>query len=223
MALQARHGHEAPVKRAFLLMVCVPLLASCAGATPPPDWQLNAHLSLKNFEAAYLAGNSRVADAEFARARSELSSTGRADLVARAELTRCALQTASIAFEDCPAFRSLALDAGAPERAYREYLAGRWQGLDVNLLPEQHRQVILGGALPIDPMARLVAAGASLRAGKASPASIAAAIDTASANGWRRPLLAWLGIEEKRASSAGDNEAAARIRRRMELISKGGN
>ncbi len=209
--------------RALPALITAALLAACAGAPAPPDWQLNAQVALKNFEAAYLAGNSRVADAEFARARRELSSTGRADLVARAELTRCALHTASLAFDDCPAFRSLALDAGAPERAYGEYLAGRWQGIDVNLLPEQHRPVIAGGALPIDPMARLVAAGASLRAERATPALIAAAIETASANGWRRPLLAWLGLEGKRASSAGDDEAAGRIRRRMELITKGGN
>jgi hypothetical protein len=44
-------------------------------------------------------------------------------------------------------------------------------------------------------------------------------VDTASEQGWRRPLLAWLGVQEKRASDAGDSETAARIRRRIDLIS----
>lgn len=198
------------------------LLAACAGATSPPDWQLNAHLAMKNFETAYLTGNTRVADAEFARARNELARTGRADLVARGELARCAVQAASLAFDDCPGFRALAQDAGAQERAYAEYLAGRWQGLDANLLPEQHRRVIVDGALPEDPVARLVAAGALLRAGRIAPAAIAAAIESASANGWRRPLVAWLGLQEKRATSAGDNDAAGKIRRRIDLITTRG-
>ena len=206
----------------FLLGAAV-LLAACAGTPPPPDWQANAHLALRNFELAYMTGNTRVADAEFARARGELASTGRPDLVARLELARCAVQVASLAFDDCPGFKSLAADAGAPERAYAAYLDGRWQGLDANLLPEHHRAVVASGALPTDPLAGLVAAGALLRVGRITPAAITAAAEAASAHGWRRPLLAWLGVEEKRATSAGEGEAAARVRRRIELITKGGS
>jgi len=211
------------VRNASLVLGTAALLAACAGAPAPPDWQLNAHLALKNFATAYLTGNTRVADAEFARARNELAGTGRADLLARVELARCALRAASLVFGECPGFLPLAVDAGAQERAYAEYLAGRWQGLDANLLPEQHRPVIAGGTLPVDPMARMVAAGALMRAGRITPASIAAAIETASSNGWRRPLLAWLALQEKRATSAGDNAAAERIRRRIDLVTtKGG-
>jgi hypothetical protein len=199
------------------------LLTACAGSAPPaPDWQSNAHLALKNFETAYLQGNARAADAEFARARAEVSSTSRAALVARVELARCAVRTASLAFDECPGFAALAADAEAADRVYAEYLAGRWQGLDPNRLPEQHRQVVAGGALPPDPLARLVAAGAALRANRITPAEISSAVEAASAQGWRRPLLAWLGLEEKRADGAGDSEGAARIRRRMDLITKGG-
>ena len=41
---------------------------------------------------------------------------------------------------------------------------------------------------------RLVAAGVLLQTGRADPGVIAQAVDTASAQGWRRPLLAWLGV-----------------------------
>ena len=207
--------------RAMSFALSAALLGACAGAPPPPDWQSNAHLALKNFETAYLRGDTGLADSEFVRARTELASTGRADLVARAELARCAVQVASLAFEDCPGFTALAADAGAQERAYAEYIAGRWQGLNASLLPLQHRPVVAGGVLPEDPLARLVAAGALLRAGRIDPRVIVVASETASANGWRRPLLAWLGVQEKRAAGAGDGEAAARIRRRIELITKG--
>jgi len=203
------------------------LLGACASRPPPPRWQLDAHGALGNFQSAYLRGEARIAAQEFARARSELASTGSVELVARAELTRCALQVASLEFDDCPGFQPLAQDAGAAARAYAAYLVGRWEGVDASLLPAQHRAVLTvsgdkgaGGALAAieDPASKLVAAGVLFRVGRIAPADIAAAVDAASANGWRRPLLAWLGVQEERAQAAGDVEAAAAIRRRIELV-----
>jgi len=204
-------------------------LAACASKPAPPSWQSNAYSSLGGFSDAYLKGDSAIADAEFARARSETASTGRPDLVAHAELVRCATRVASLEFDTCPGFEALAQDASAAERAYAAYLAGRWQGLDPNLLPPQHRAIV--GAPPAaagksvldgvaDPLSRLVAAGVLLQAGRIAPADIAAATETASQQGWRRPLLMWLGVSAKRAADAGDAAEAARIRRRIDLASK---
>jgi hypothetical protein len=58
-----------------------------------------------------------------------------------------------------------------------------------------------------------------LKSGTATPAVMEEAVAIASAQGWRRPLLAWLGALEKRAQDAGDSETAARVRRRIDLIS----
>lgn len=206
----------------FAAIPVVVLLGACAGGTPTPGWRLAARGALDGFETAWLRGETRVAEQEFTRARAELASTGDAALVARAELTRCALRVASLEFDDCPGFRPLARDAGAAARAYAAYIGGRWDESDASLLPEQHRTVMArdGDALAAiaDPVSRLVAAGALLRVGRIAPTGIAAAVDTASGNGWRRPLVAWLGVQEKRAQAAGDAQAAAAIRRRIELV-----
>jgi hypothetical protein len=210
----------------FLAPAVAALLAACAGAPTPPDWQLNAHASLRNFTAAYFAGNAQLAAQEFARARAEIASTGRADLLARAELLRCAAQVASLAYDDCPGYQALAADAGATERCYAQFLSGRWQGLKPELLPAQHRALLerkadadAGALMQIaDPASRLVAAGVLFRLGRIAPTGIAAAIDTASAQGWRRPLLAWLEVQARRADASGENAEAARIRRRIALV-----
>jgi hypothetical protein len=200
------------------------LLVGCAGASPAPEWRLGAQGSLRSFESAFLRGETRVAEQAFTHARRELASTGDAELVARAELTRCALRVASLEFDDCPGFVPLAQDAGAAARAYAAYIGGRWQGIDATLLPTRHRAVLArggdGGALDAieDPVSRLVAAGALFRVGRSAPSDIVAAVETAATNGWRRPLLAWLGVQEKRAQAAGDAQAAAAIRRRIELV-----
>jgi len=176
------------------------LLAGCASGPVPPDWQLHSYSSMNLFQQAYLRGDTRAANAEFDRARAELASTGSPVEVARAELVRCALQAASLEFDGCPGFEKLRADASAEELAYAEYLAGRGER-----------------AAADTPLSRLVFLGVQFKSGKANPENISAAVDIASAQGWRRPLLAWLGVEEKRAEAAGDREALERIRRRIAL------
>jgi hypothetical protein len=179
-------------------------LSACGGGPTAPAWQSSAKSSLDAFQQAYLRGDTRVAEAEFALAKRELASTGNAALVARAELLRCAARTASLEFDDCPGFEKLRADAGPEELAYADFLAGR-----------------ATRAAADDGYARLISAGVEFKSGKASPQTIAAAVDIASAQGWRRPLLAWLGVEEKRAEAAGDAAALERIRRRISLVRGG--
>jgi hypothetical protein len=212
------------MKQAAQLLLVLALLGGCASRAPVPDWQANAHDSLQRSIDAFMAGRDRVEAAEFARARDELARTGDAGLVARAELTRCALRVASLQFEPCVGFDALQLDAPAPERAYAQYLTGRALPRDAALLPPVHRAVAAAGAdastlqAIADPLSRLVAAGALFQTGRASPAVLQLAVETASLQGWRRPLLAWLGAQARRAELAGDTGEAQRLRRRMALV-----
>ena len=223
------------MKRTIVIAV---LLAGCGSNPPVPDWQMNAHSSIERATAAYMSGNGRVEAAETARVREALSSTGKVDLIIRAELIRCAARVASLVFEDCTGYDKLAVDASPADRAYAAYLAGRLSGpepapqasdrsaADIALLPEQHRAVAaastdVAAASAVqtiaDPLSRLIASGVLLRAGRATPQLLADAVDTASAQGWRRPLLAWLGVQARRAEQAGDIAEAQRIKRRIAL------
>ena len=195
MAVPARIRNQAAVA-AFLVA------AGCGGGPPPADWQLNAVQALQAYERNYLSGDSKAADIEFGIARRELARTGRPELVARAELRRCAVRAAALEFDDCPGFEKLRADAGKDELAYADYLRGKGTH-----------------AVGEDPLSRLVSYAVQLRKGDVAPAQMAQAVDLASAQGWRRPLLAWLGVQMKRAEAAGERDAAERIRRRIELVS----
>lgn len=203
---------------------CALLLAGCAGGPPVPDWQVNAHGALAAHTAAWLAGRDRVAAHEIAIARREAGRTGSAEPLARVELTACAARIASLDAADCPAARPLLPDASAESRAYADYLAGHWSGLDVQRLPPAQRGVPGGGdAVAVltgidDPLSRLLAAALLLRAGRLPPAGIELAIDTAAAQGWRRPLLAWLGFDRDRRLAGGDPESAAERQRRIDYV-----
>lgn len=210
-------------------LVAVGLLgAACASGPEPPDWQMNARQAIDAAVAAYLEGNARVEIAETERARSEIARTGRLDLLARAELMRCAARVASLVFEPCEGFEKLRADAAPAERAYADYLAARAQPQDIGMLPEPHRTVAdaktgadaAASALRgiDDPLSRLIAAGVLFASNRASPQTVQIAVDTASAQGWRRPLLAWLNVQLMRAEQAGANAEAERLRRRIAVV-----
>lgn len=210
---------------AVTVAVAVVLLAACASGPKPADWQLEAKSSLERAVSAYLEGNSRIEAAEMARARSEISSTGRVDLMARAELLSCASRVASLVLEPCAGFEKLRQDAPPAERAYADYLAGKLAPQDFNLLPKAQQisaQAQTNGAQAAidsiaDPFAKLIAAGVAFQAGRAGPAAVQAAVDAASSQGWRRPLLAWLGVQLALAEKSGNAEEAARLQRRIAL------
>ena len=217
--------------RGGLALCLLVSLAGCGTHALPPNWQLEAQGATERAVAAELEGHRRVADLEFDRARLALAATARADHLAQGELLRCAVSLASLVLGPCTAFESLRPDALPAQKAYADYLAGRVQAAQVPLLPKVHETIanhLLGAKAgddqwlavtgEADPLTRLVAAGAVFQAGKASPALVSMAVDTASAQGWRRPLMAWLGVQARLAELAGQTDEAQRVRRRMALV-----
>lgn len=212
----------------FATLAAAALLAACSSGPLPPDWQLQARPALEGAVSAHLIGDSRTAQREFERARALLERTGQPALVARGELMRCAAMVAGLDFAPCDGFERLRADAPAAEQAYGDHLAGRAlpRGA-IDLLPPAQRAaasaIASQGSVPSlqsidDPLSRLISAALLFRTGLADPATIALAADTASAQGWRRPLLAWLEVQAQLAERAGANDEAQRLRRRIALV-----
>src|SRR5450830_1219733 len=232
MAIQAQSGDQTAMRNIHTLLSALAMtaLAGCSSGPPVPDWKMNAQSSVERFQAAYLNGNTLVEQTEFDRARDQVGSTGKIELIARIELLRCATRVASLVFEECAGYETLRDDASPADRAYAAYLAGK-PGADASLLPEAQRAAA-GAASDTaaasavaaikDPLSQLVAAGVLLRSNRATPALLDTAVATASDQGWRRPLLAWLGVQRLRAEQAGDTQEAERIRRRMDIVEKSG-
>ena len=208
--------------RSALWLCCASLLVACSSTPPPPDWQMNAKSSAERAAEAWLSGNTKVEEVEFLRARGEVARTAQPALLARLELTRCATRVAALVFEPCAGYEALAPDAAPAEQAYARYLAGQATAADAALLPPAHRGLV--GTAPTslgdieDPLSRLIAAGVLLQRGAASPAVVADAVETASQRGWRRPVLAWLGVQLRQAQAAGSADDAARIQRRIQTL-----
>lgn len=214
------------MRAALAVLALAALLAACGNKPRQPDWLVNADSAQDRYQRAFLSARERAADSEFARFRHEVSGTAQPGLVARAELTRCAMQVATLDFAPCAGFEPLRRDAPDTERAYADFLAGVLAPEQAKLLPEAYRGVAggQGGGAALkgikDPVSRVIAAGVLLRSNRADPEVLQVAVDTASEQGWRRAVMAWLGAQAMRAEQAGAREEAQRLRRRMELAAE---
>lgn len=213
--------------RTGLILMAAAALAACSSGPTPPDWQLQSRPAIEASIAMDLNGDTAGARREFERGRALLARTGSPALVARAELMHCAARVASLDFAACDGFERWRADAPPAEQAYADHLAGRvLEPARIALLPEAQRGVAAAiaakTAAPVqgieDPQSRLIAAALLLRARLADPATLTLAADTASAQGWRRPLLTWLEALAYRAEQAGAADEAQRLRRRIELV-----
>ncbi|AGX86660.1 hypothetical protein [Candidatus Symbiobacter mobilis] len=213
----------------FLLYVLIAWLGACAH--PAPDWQHGAHRALHRHIDAYFAGNPGVAAYEWEQAQAQIARSGDVEWHIQAELLRCAALVASLDGADCPGVKTALQDATPAQRAYWAYLRGAWNEMDPALLPSHHRSIVAGAVAQAgstnvavqealraieDPLARLVAAGVLFPQHRLPPESIALLVDTASHQGWRRPLLAWLHVQQDMAH--GDAAMQARVQRRIDLV-----
>lgn len=212
-----------------LVAIAVIAMAGCGNHPPAPDWSLSAEAAAQKATTAYLQGKQRVETLQWQKARDAVASTGQPALAAKVELMRCAAQVASLDWNNCPGYQALAQDARPAEQAYARYLLAQLPLSDIEQLPEPQRAIAkaisASGMEAIsevkDPLSRLVAAGVALRAGSVPAETvklIQMGVDTASSQGWRRPLMAWLMMSRVAAVQVGDEAAISQIDRRMKLL-----
>lgn len=217
----------------LVALCCALALAACGIQPPAPDWALNAETATDRATQAYLRGDQRVQALEWGKARSEIERTASPQLLARLALMRCAVEVASLEWTGCVEFAAVAVDADPPEQAYARYLqALPLSAQDIALLPPAQQPVAralqsaqgdasaaLSAVKTVQaPLSRLVAAAVVLRAGGPSDALLAEAVDTAAAQGWRRPLLAWLLLRVQQAHAAGNEVMAQALERRVRVL-----
>lgn len=209
----------------IVILMLASLLGACGGGQTAPDWQFDAQTAAERYTRHYLAGDVKLAATSFAQARAAVAATGDVAAVAHIELVRCGLHTAALDFSLCSGYAKLAAIRTTPaDSAYARFISGDWQGIETGLLPAQYAALVGAASQPQaainrtiaaidDPVSRLIASGIMIKRGQFDAATLQAAVDTASMQGWRRPLLTYLGLQEKQGGDAATLAAiAARIR-----------
>ncbi|ARU31604.1 hypothetical protein CAP31_07850 [Sulfuriferula sp. AH1] len=206
-------------------LILLSTLAACSGGPTVPDWKIDTQTGIARYTQYYLEGRSKLAEASFAKSRAATAATGDIAAVAHLELVKCGVQTAAVDPSPCQAYTALAANAtSAQDAAYYRFISGDWQGLNSADLPAQYAPLVNKSTAddinPLlqhinDPLSRLVASGVAVKRNQFNLKTLQIAADTAAAQGWRRPLLAYLLLEEKNTTESAQLQ---QIRTRIEII-----
>ena len=208
------------------LLFCIAVMAAACSSQPAPAWQSAAQTQLANYTESYLAGDERLAGIHFDKALEHISRTGDPVIMGRAWLTRCALETAALIEVSCDkakeyrgdpandAYRAL-LEGGAVKG---DALPGRYRDLASALAKGSVKDINVALEGIDDPISRLIGAGVAVRRGRYDGATLELAAQTASENGWKTPLTAYLLKLKDIYRSGGDASAAATVEERLKIL-----
>jgi hypothetical protein len=210
----------------FLIVTFAMLLSACGGGPVVPDWKKDSVSLIAKYEKAELKGENKLAERYFEQALAAAGSAAKLEESARLHLIRCATRQASLAFEPCTGYAELAKYTNAEDEAYHRFLSSQWDGLDSGKLPAQYRNFAANrdAAKNLallqqidDPLSRLIAVSIAVQRKQADDATLNLAAETASEQGWRKPLLVYLKLLENRAAQKDDKAALEKLRARIKL------
>lgn len=206
------------------------LLAACgSGGPPPPDWKTDSADLIERYKKHALLGENTLAERYFQQAVSATGGAGRVADTARLWLVRCATRRAMLIDDACSEYADLAkIEPSAADHAYYQFITLRWDSVDVSQLPSQHRDLLRAPAEKrretlsrvADPLARLLDASLLVMRQESDSTTLALATETASAQGWRQPLLTYLKLQEIQAAARGNTAEQARLAKRIQLVEK---
>ncbi|HET6460987.1 MAG TPA: hypothetical protein VFG29_09390 [Syntrophales bacterium] len=207
------------------------LLLGCVSSKPAPDWTNASFNQLDNYKKSYLTGKGRIAEAYFNRAVDEIKSSGDLDILAKVYLTKYALHVAVL--EPFDGSEYLKIDEVEPvgeNGNFYNFLMGSFEKVDERLLPQQYahffkafqggnKDDIARGISDMDnPLSKLVAVGLLVKKNMYDERDLKLAIDTASQNGWKKALLAYMGRLQIFYEKNNKPDKAAVVREKMKLI-----
>jgi hypothetical protein len=214
--------------RRLLIVSLGLLLAACGGGPKAPDWKKDSISLIEKYKKAELKGENKLAERYFEQALAAAGSAAKIGETARLHLVRCATRQASLGFEPCDGYLEFSRLGVTPEdEAYHRFLAGQWDKLDAGKLPAQYRD-FLANRDPAknfailqkinDPLSRLIAVSIAVMRKQADDAILNLAAETASEQGWRKPLLVYLRLLENRAGLKEDKAELEKLRARIKLV-----
>ena len=214
--------------KSLLAIAGLILLSACgSGGPPPPDWKTDAADHIERYQKHALLGENTLAERYFQQAITATGGARRVADTARLWLVRCATRRAMLIDDPCTEYVELAkIEPNAADHAYYQFLTLHWEATDIALLPQQHREWVSASAgtrrtllaQMDDPLARLLDASLLVMRQEADAATLTLATETASAQGWRQPLLTYLKLQAKQAETQNNAAELARLTRRIQLV-----
>ncbi|MFO7568211.1 MAG: hypothetical protein R6W75_00300 [Smithellaceae bacterium] len=216
----------------IILVISIALLCSC-GSAQVPDWKDKGFRHLENYKDYFLSGREDVTEPHFLKARREIAASNDLNLLALAYLTKYALHAASLEDFDAADFAKLQrLEPNEANMAYCHFLKGNFSAIDARVLPARYAGVVKAALardtsqaareIPLiaDPLSRLIACGVWVKYVRSDESILLVAVATASENGWRRPLWAYLAKLQSYYEERGEKARAEAVNERLQILKK---
>lgn len=214
--------------KVFVCALAASMLAACGGGPKVPDWKKDSINLIEKYKKAELKGEVQRAERYFEQALEAAGSAGKIGETAQLHLIRCATRQASLDYEPCTGYLDHAKFGVNPEdEAYYRFLTNQQDKLDTSKLPAQYRdfarisdpaKIVASLRSISDPLSRLIAASLATARKQTDDAILNLAAETASEQGWRKPLLVYLKLLENRATVRNDEFEAEKLRTRIKLV-----
>lgn len=219
------------MKKFVCLIVVGILLSGCGSSKAVPDWTNASFNQLDNYKKNYLNGRDSIAEVYFNRAVDEIKRSGDLEILARAYLTKYAVQIAVLeAFDDREFLR---IDAVAPDsqnKVFYNFLKGSFDKVDEGLLPPKYADFFKvyrkGNIEDIanevssmdDPLSKLITIGLLVQKNKYNEKVLQLAINTASYTGWKKALLVYMERLKSFYEMIKEPEKAANMAQRINIL-----
>jgi len=218
------------LSRCITIMVVFLCLGGCASKAIP-QWQTASFNHMETFKQYYLAGDEKNAERYFSKAIAEIKTSGRMDILAKGYLTKYAVQAATLDVISGTEF--LEINNVCPDRInmnFYTFLTGNFDTVDNEILPPRYKHFILtfqDGTLDDlnhditqikDPLSRLVTVGLTIKHRRYNEATLKIALNTASVEGWKRALVAYLKQIQSLYENTGHTEKAERIKKQLNIL-----
>ena len=221
------------MKKFVCLIVVGILLSGCGSSKSVPDWTNASFNQLDNYKKSYLNGRDSIAEVYFNRAVDEIKRSGDLEILARAYLTKYAIEVAVL--ETFNGGEFLKIDAVAPvsqNRSFYNFLKGSFDNIDEGLLPPKYvnflRVYRKGNVEDIanevssmdDPLSKLITIGLLVKKNKYNEKVLQLAINISSYNGWKKALLVYMERLKSFYEMINEPEKAANTAQRINILKK---
>ncbi|MDO8785908.1 MAG: hypothetical protein Q7J12_06785 [Syntrophales bacterium] len=207
------------------------ILVFGCGSKPIPDWKDASFNQLESYKKNYLIGKTKIAELHFSKAIEEIKKSGDLKIMTMAYLTKFAVNVAVLEnFDDRDYLNLEAVQDDPENKNFYNFLKGLFEQVDESLLPREYRGFLKtlrhGGEKDMEqeiakieePLSKLIVAGLLVRKHRCPEVILKAAADTASENGWKKALVAYLTELQSFYETKKEMEKAANIQRRLQLI-----
>lgn len=205
------------------LIIFILLAFSGCSSQPAPAWQQDGNTTMTNFINAYMEGKSKFADNYYVKLVESLKLTADPDVMVVAPLTKCAMKIAMMEDYGCEEAQPYLATLKKKENIrYLNFVLGK--GSD---LPSKYKDFHTSTCSPElvnlkikkldEPLSKIIASSITVRNKCYDERTLIKAIDTASAEGWKRTVLTYLDLLLKFYEEKSDPEKAEIIRQRIEL------